>query len=245
MNSSPSASKTIRILVADANRMASDMLARTLSQATRRFEVVASVWDAAGVMTILSKRAVDVALLSLALADGPASGLAVLRHVCAGFPKTRAILLAEAPERELVIDTFRSGSRGIFCRNESLSQLRKCISTVHAGQIWANKDHLEFIFKALQQACLLHMVDANDHALLAPRETEVVLLVAEGLPNREIARRLNLTEHTVRNYLFRVFEKLGVSNRVELVLYAISQRDQTDRALPHTPVPDSNGRHTG
>jgi DNA-binding CsgD family transcriptional regulator len=80
---------------------------------------------------------------------------------------------------------------------------------------------------------------------LTRREAEVLRLMASGATNRILAARLHVSPATIRNHTHHIFEKLGVSNRVELVLYAISQRDQTDRALPHTPVPDSNGRHTG
>ncbi len=218
-----SPSKPIRVLVADANRMASEMLARTLSQGHGQFEVVASVCDSPGVTALLAKKAVDVVLLSVELADGPFIGLHVLRDVCASYPKARVVLLVESPETEHVVNAFRSGCRGIFCRSESFNRLRKCISAVHQGQIWVNNGQLEFILKALRQAYLLRIVDAKGGNLLSPRETQVSLLVAEGLTNREISRRLSLTEHTVRNYLFRVFEKLGISNRVELVLYAINQ----------------------
>ena len=225
MSCAPSPARAIRVLVADANRMASEMLTRTLNNSRGQFAVVASVWDAPGVMATLSRKNVDVALLSAGLADGAGAGLTLLRHLCAAYPRTRAILLVESPESDLVVDAFRSGSRGIFCRNEPLSHLRKCISTVHRGQIWANTVQLESILQALQQACLLRVVDAKGQDLLAPREMEVVGLVTEGLTNREIGRRLSLTEHTVRNYLFRIFEKLGISSRVELVLYALSQRE--------------------
>ena len=225
MNSAPSGSQPIRVLVADANRMASEMLTRTLNHSRGQFDVVASVWDAAGVMATLARRDADVALLSATLGNSPATSLTLLRQLCAFRPKTRAVLLVESLESDLVIDAFRSGSRGIFCRNEPLRRLRRCICAVHQGQIWVNTEQLEFLLKALQQACLLHVVDAKGQDLLAPRETEVVGLVAEGLSNREIARRLHLTEHTVRNYLFRIFEKLGLSNRVELVLYTLSQRN--------------------
>src|SRR5262249_51231866 len=93
---------------------------------------------------------------------------------------------------------------------------------VHQGQIWANSRELRFVLEALGEALPLRVVDARGTVLLSHREQEVVRCVAEGLSNRDIARRLGLTEHTVKNYLFRIFDKLGVSRRGEVVLCAYS-----------------------
>jgi DNA-binding NarL/FixJ family response regulator len=93
---------------------------------------------------------------------------------------------------------------------------------VHEGQIWAKTQQLEFIVNALAQAPSLRVVDADGANLLTKREEDLLHLVAEGLGNRDIARQLNLSENTVKNYMFHLFDKLGISNRVELVLYALS-----------------------
>jgi DNA-binding CsgD family transcriptional regulator len=84
---------------------------------------------------------------------------------------------------------------------------------------------MQFVLEALGQVAPLHIVNAKGKSLLSKREEEVVACVAEGLTNREIARQLTLSEHTVKNYLFRIFDKLGISGRVELVLYALSHRE--------------------
>jgi DNA-binding NarL/FixJ family response regulator len=121
-----------------------------------------------------------------------------------------------------VVEAFRAGARGVFCRSESLKSLARCIQCVSEGQIWANSKELRYLLEALGEALPLRVIDARGAALLSRRELEVVRCVAEGLSNREIAQRLGLTEHTVKNYLFRIFDKLGVSKRVEVVLYAYS-----------------------
>jgi DNA-binding NarL/FixJ family response regulator len=104
--------------------------------------------------------------------------------------------------------------------------LCKCIQAVHKGQIWANSSHLNVLLAMLVQTPPARVVNAKGLNLLAEREGQVVNLVADGLTNREIASRLGLSEHTVSNYLFRIYNKLGVSNRVELVLYVMKQREQ-------------------
>src|SRR5262249_42412840 len=107
-----------------------------------------------------------------------------------------------------------------FCRTEPFRLLGKCIQCVNGGQVWASSSELQFVLHALAKPALANF-NSNGRALLSARETDVVRCVAEGLSNREIAQRLKLTEHTVKNYLFRIFDKLGVSSRVEVVLFAL------------------------
>ena len=98
----------------------------------------------------------------------------------------------------------------------------KCIRRVHEGQIWVSNVELEFLLDLVISVRPLKIARAGGMARLTPRERDVVRLVADGMRNQEIAVQLNLSEHTVRNYLLRVFDKLGISSRVELVLYAFS-----------------------
>lgn len=90
--------------------------------------------------------------------------------------------------------------------------------------MWANSQQLGYILEALSLTMPVRLQDARGMNLLSKREETVVRQVAEGMTNREISVRLKLSEHTVRNYLFRIFDKLGVSTRVELVLYCLQER---------------------
>lgn len=94
---------------------------------------------------------------------------------------------------------------------------------MHQGQIWANSQQLSFAVEALAASPTFRAVDAHELNLLSKRELEVVRCLAEGLTNREIAERLSLSQHTIKNYLFRVFDKLGVSSRLELLFMTLSQ----------------------
>ena len=96
---------------------------------------------------------------------------------------------------------------------------------VHHGQIWATAQQIDYLIDLITQVASLRVVNANGNTLVTPREEQVVALVAEGLSNREIAQELGLSEHTVKKYLFRIFDKLGISTRVELVLYAVNHGD--------------------
>jgi DNA-binding NarL/FixJ family response regulator len=123
-----------------------------------------------------------------------------------------------------VVEAFRCGAQGVFSRTESSKTLAKCISKVHQGQVWASSEELRYLLDAFRDSEPMKLVDSRGETLLSNREQDVVRCVAEGLSNREIASRLKLTEHTVKNYLFRIFDKLGVSSRVEVVLYVFRLR---------------------
>jgi len=128
----------------------------------------------------------------------------------------------ESYDRELVVGAFRSGARGIFCIADShFRELCKCIQRVATGQIWANTLQMNYLIDSIAEVPSMRVCDSRGDSLLTPREQQVVALVSEGLSNRQVARELILSEHTVKKYLFRIFEKLGSSNRVELVLYAV------------------------
>ena len=140
-------------------------------------------------------------------------------------------MMIPGTERDLVIDAFRGGARGVFCRIQSIKLLSKCIRTVHGGQIWANNQNLDFILQFLTRLKPLRLLKpGGGMSRLTQREAEVVRLLTEGMSTREISHTLRVTEHTIRNYLSVIYEKLGVSSRVELALYAITRED-----LNHPP----------
>jgi DNA-binding NarL/FixJ family response regulator len=174
----------------------------------------------------LGSHKADVALISEELQDGPEAGSRVLQKTRDSHG-TSAIMLLRSSKPERVISAFRDGARGVFYRSHSLKSLSKCIQAVHQGQIWASNEDLEHLIKALSHSKPLHLNNSRGTPLLTRREEEVVRLVADGLKNREIAQRLKVKEHSIRNYIYRIFEKLGVSSRVELILYVFSHRDSS------------------
>ena len=217
----PEVSNVIRVLAADATRMNSQLLAAALER-DKRFQVLDPVSDARGIIAAVTKEKPAVVVISAELDEEKGKGFEVARELRAMHGEARVVMLLDASERNQVVEAFRAGARGVFCRSESLLSLARCIQCVSDGQIWANSRELRYLLEALGEALPLRVVDTRGAALLSRREVEVVRCVAEGLSNREIAQRLGLTEHTVKNYLFRIFDKLGVSKRVEVVLYAYS-----------------------
>jgi DNA-binding NarL/FixJ family response regulator len=217
----PEVSEVIRVLAADATRMNSQLLAAALER-DKRFEVLDPVSDARGIIEQVVKEKPSVVVISAEFGDDKRKGFDIARELHALRVETRVVMLLDTSERGQVVEAFRAGARGVFSRSESLMSLARCIQCVSDGQIWANSRELRYLLEALGEALPLRVIDARGAALLSKRELEVVRCVAEGLSNREIAQRLGLTEHTVKNYLFRIFDKLGVSKRVEVVLYAYS-----------------------
>ena len=217
----PETSQLIRVLAADSTRMNSQLLAAALER-DKHFQVLPPVSDGKSILAAVVKEKPSVVVISAELEDSPRKGFEVAREVHAVRPDARVVMLIDVSERSQVVEAFRAGARGVFCRSESLKSLARCIQCVDQGQVWANSKELRYLLDALGEALPLKVIDARGAVLLSRREQEVVRCVAEGLSNREIAQRLGLTEHTVKNYLFRIFDKLGVSKRVEVVLYAYS-----------------------
>ena len=218
----PEISDVTRVLAADSTRMASQLLASALER-DERFQLLEPVSDVANIVAAVLKEKPAIILVSAEMDGDPRRGFQLVREVLAARPDTRAVVLLDSSESSLVVEAFRAGARGVFCRSESLKSLAKCIHCVSQGQVWANSAQLRCLLDALGDALPLRALDSRGAALLSRREQEVVRCVAEGLSNREIAQRLSLTEHTIKNYLFRIFDKLGVSKRVEVVLFAYSR----------------------
>jgi DNA-binding NarL/FixJ family response regulator len=134
------------------------------------------------------------------------------------------VMLLDSARRETVVEAFRRGARGVFSRNDSLAMLTRCVHRVHEGQLWITGHQLEYLLETLDSALSTRLVNAQGAALLSRREEDVTRCLVAGLTNRAIARELKISQNTVKNYLFRIFNKLGVSSRIEVVLYAASQR---------------------
>ena len=222
----------ISVLIATANTMTGELLAGALNRQSH-FRVIACATHSIEVLETVQSSQVDVALISATLADGPLSGLAALRTLRTSSSTVRTVILLDHFEPDLVVNAFRAGARGIFYPSSSqFRMLCRCVDRVHAGQIWACSRDVSVLIETFCQLAPLRVVNADGLRLLTKREEEVVRLLAEGLQNREIAQELNLSNHTVKNYMFRIFDKVGVSSRVELVLYAVSstRRTQTEIA---------------
>jgi DNA-binding NarL/FixJ family response regulator len=168
----------------------------------------------------IESNVIHVAVISARNRDDGWRELPMIRFIRLAHPEVGTVLMLEDYDQALVVSAFRCGVRGLFCPSESFRMLRKCIECVHCGQVWANREQIEWMFEALSQVPSLCMVKASGQQALSEREQQIVALIAEGLCNRDIADELNLTENTVKKYLFCIFNKLCVSTRLELAVYA-------------------------
>jgi len=230
----------IRVLAADNTSMNTQLLVETLGR-DGQFNVASPASKESEILAVLKRERSQVALISARQGADSRGGFGLSREICATSPSTRVIMLLDSSERTPVVEAFRAGARGVFCRTESLKLLAKSIRCVHDGQIWANSNELQFLLESMAEPVPMKFLSASGDALLSAREVDVVRCVAEGLSNREIAQRLTLREHTVKNYLFRIFDKLGVSSRVEVVLYALGNYGA---AAKPDPAPSSNKKET-
>ena len=209
--------------------MADDTLVHTqlLGEALRRepqLDVITAS-SSQDVMLAFNRHSIDVAVISVNLDDQSLHGCVLLRQLRSVDPRIRTVMLLDSSKQEIILQAFRAGARGLFSRHESIETLAKCIRSVYEGQIWANSQQMSYAVEALAALPEVRVLDGNGLSLLSKRELEVVRCLAEGLTNREIAQRLALSQHTVKNYLFRVFEKTGVSNRLELLFMTLSSNE--------------------
>jgi DNA-binding NarL/FixJ family response regulator len=205
------------------------MQAQLLTSALRRhpeFDIATCPMDTISILTAVNAKPPQVAVLSVHSHADAAETVITLRRFHLPHPEIPKVLLVDTCDRDLVVSAFRSGARGIFpITDANLRLLCKCLLCVAAGQIWADTEQLNYLMDLISEVPSLRVLNSGGSSLLTPREEQVVALVAEGMGNRQVARELNLSEHTIKKYLYRVFEKLGISTRVELVLYAVNNGD--------------------
>lgn len=231
----------IRVLVADNSGMHTRLLADVLRR-DQELEVISFDSGAGDLVSAVTAQKTNVLVISSNLDEQSSRGIEILRELRTAHPDTRAVVLLDSSKDEVILEAFRAGARGVFGRNEPIELLSHCVRCVHQGQAWANNHHFGVAVGALANSPTFRAVNADGMSLLSERELQVVRCLAEGLSNREIAERLKLSQHTIKNYLFRVFDKLGVSSRVELLYMTLS--GGLTKAVAHDPsiqIPKGNG----
>jgi DNA-binding NarL/FixJ family response regulator len=232
----------VNLILANVTAMRADLLRLALA-GQEIIRLVGYASTAADLYDLLSEVSSDVVLVGSNGSRRESTALPFLEQIATMAPTVRPIVLSEDMSREDVVSFFRSGARGLVCASEtSVSMLMKCIECVSIGQVWANADQLDRLLRSLSHPRSMIVANVMGDLLLSQREEQVLQLLADGLSNRDIAKTLKLSEHTVKNHLFHIFDKLGVSNRMEAALYAISQREQ--RTVP-SRVSSSLSVHSG
>ena len=231
-NSGVSTKTKIRIVVADDHPIFRDGLCKLLAL-EEDFEVVAQAQDGRQVLDVLQQYEPDILLLDLKMPG--LDGLATLQRLQSGRNKTRVIVLTASDDKNDFVQAMKLGTSGIVLKQTATDLLIKSIRKVHAGEIWLDSHTTAAVirqFVAADEAPNVPQTTApreRERSPLSQREREIVALVAQGFKNKEMAEKMFISEQTVKNHLHNIFDKLGVSDRLELALYAIHNNLHTGR----------------
>jgi DNA-binding NarL/FixJ family response regulator len=227
----PAGSK-IRIVVADDHPIFRDGLCKLLALEDD-FEVVAQAQDGRQVLEVLQQYQPDVLLLDLKMPG--LDGLATLQRLQAVKNKTRVIVLTASDDKNEFVQAMKLGTSGIVLKQTATELLIKSIRKVHAGEIWLDSHTTAAVIRQFVAAddtpppAPQPNSRERERSPLSQREREIVALVAQGFKNKEMAEKMFISEQTVKNHLHNIFDKLGVSDRLELALYAIHNNLHTGR----------------
>ena len=213
--------KAIRIVIADDHLLVRDGLRRLLELETD-FAVVGEAAD--GVEALEKAKALTPDVLVLDLAMPRMNGLEVLRGMGELVEEVRTILLTASIEREETVDALRLGARGVVLKECAAQVLFKCIHAVMQGEFWVGQDRIGDLLRMLRQIERESSQGPSPASTLTRREREVIAAVVDGASNKDIGKAFGLSEQTVKNHLSHIYDKLGVSNRLELALYAVHHR---------------------
>jgi DNA-binding NarL/FixJ family response regulator len=213
-------SGSISVLLADSKQMQSQLLAASLRHSG--FQVLCCQSEVPSILQLVESARVDIAAISCPGAFSGIPDLTIFRTLHLMHPHVPKVCVMDLENRDVAVQAFRAGARGLFClANSSYQSFCECLCRVHRGEIFATNQQLGYLLDSVCQVPSMRVVGVGGETLLTSREEQVVALVTDGLSNRDVANELGLSEHTVKKYLFRIFEKLGISSRVELVLYAL------------------------
>jgi len=213
--------RPIRIIIIDRNKLAREAL-RILTLDRASFQLVGEAGNAADALALVKQEQPDVVLLDLDLA--PDNGFDLLSAVLQVSPNSRVLVLTHVRDIEQHRQAMLRGAMGVLQKENGSDVLFRAIAKIDAGEIWYDRSKMGVLLRDLQNA---DAKDVNPIATkiesLTPREHEVIGLVSTGLKNKQIGERLFISETTVRHHLTSVFEKLGLSSRLELIIFAFGQ----------------------
>jgi DNA-binding NarL/FixJ family response regulator len=224
--------QTVRILLADDHPIFRDGLRRLL-EAEPGFRVVGEASDGAEAVAMAKKLRPDLLLLDLAMPRHP--GLEAVRELGNSGAPPRILLLTAAVEKEQIVEALQLGARGVVLKESATQLLLNSIRAVMAGQYWVGRETISNLVEYLRGLLTPPATPKQKKFGLTPRELEIVSAVVAGYTNKDIAAHYKISEDTVKHHLSNIFDKLGVSTRLELALFAVHQD------LPLVPLEQSSG----
>jgi len=210
--------ESITVLVADDHAIFRDGL-RQLLEAEDDITVVGEARTGAECVALAQRLKPAIVLLDLKMS--PVDGLEVLTQLQGAGVESRPIVLTASEDEQDYVEAVRRGARGIVLKAAASDRLLEGIRKVYRGEMWIDQRVAADVMKAMSDP---RPVTRAERAQLTAREQEIVSLVAQGFRNKEIADKLSISEQTVKNHLHNIFDKLGVSDRLELALYAIHHK---------------------
>src|SRR6266436_4373792 len=211
----------IRVLIADDHPIVRDGLRKLLSL-EEDVEVVGEAADGCEVLDKVHELDPDILLLDLRMPN--LDGLSALQSLMQSTRRTRVIVLTASEDKNEFVQAMKLGCSGIVLKQTAPDLIVKSIRKVHAGEIWLDSHTTAAVMRQFQTGTENNSGSGGkgrERSPLSAREREIVALVAQGYKNKEMAEKMFISEQTVKNHLHNIFDKLGVSDRLELALYAI------------------------
>lgn len=222
LGSTPASGPTIRIVVADDHPVVRFGVKNILTT-DLGFTVVGEAEDGDVAITETLEKEPDILLLDLQMPRLP--GLEAMRAIMSRSPRVKIVLLTSTITTQQVIEALQIGARGIVLKDAVSGELSEALRAVISGDYWINGQRVVNLLKALHD--LMQKAAAVPEKKtygLTPRELEVVTCIVEGCSNKDIAKQFTISEETVKRHLSNVFDKTGVSTRLELALFAIAHK---------------------
>jgi two-component system, NarL family, nitrate/nitrite response regulator NarL len=216
-------SQNIRIVIADDHPIFRDGLRRLL-EAEPGLKVIGEASDGSDAVKLARQLKPDIMLLDLAMPRQP--GLEALRELSTGSGSNgvKVILLTAAAEKHQIVEALQLGARGVVLKDSATQLLLKSIHTVMTGEYWVGRESVSNLLQYLRMQTQASQEESQRKKFgLTPRELEIVSAVVAGYSNKEIAEYFKISEDTVKHHLSNIFDKLGVSTRLELALFAVNQ----------------------
>jgi DNA-binding NarL/FixJ family response regulator len=224
----------IRVIVADTQAIFRAGL-RKIFALEDDIRVVGQAETLAQTLSAVKKFSADILILEAALGPSPVDAVAdLLRHV----PGLRMVVVTAEPNEELTLELFRRGVHAIVSREVEPEFLVDCLRKVAQGEPWLDQQGIQWVLEAYRTQGT-RPVSPRTKVQLTPKESLIVSCVTQGMKNKEIAQRVGTTEQVVKNYLRKVYDKLGVADRLELALYCLNNRVLEGAAK--APISNSSG----